>query len=156
MTWGGALGAREEPVLDHRELELKEASIRSIYSVLSGADIEQIRCDVSRNVAGMMALRLTRSVWSEEVGQEKETRHIKYSVPASWWDMFKQEVMPEWFCRRFPPKDRVVFYPVQFTISTLAEYPGYRPLPREEFGPAIIRVYDMPANQESPEISRPG
>lgn len=51
----------------------------------------------SRYIGEELILTVKYSIWS---GSPK---YIKYDVPATWWDMFKEQHFPNWLKNKFPP-----------------------------------------------------
>lgn len=45
-------------------------------------------------------------------GWEEHIYEVTWAYPATWWEHFKHDVMPEWFTK---------YFPVQYTLRTEAK-----------------------------------
>jgi hypothetical protein len=59
-------------------------------------------------ILGKMVLRLTGWVLRDDRQHEVVTKTMAIKVPASWWQMLKQDCLPAWLVRRLPVRTRDV------------------------------------------------
>lgn len=103
-----------------RELTIKERYLeRASYNMDATVPPESIRFNVEDGLAGEMRARILHYVYQEDLGTYTHT----LTMPATWWEHFKQDWMPAWFIER---------YPVKLKYSTVrlqghAIFPEFRP-----------------------------
>jgi len=111
----GPLDFNEEATFHFKERVLDRQS----FSVDFTLPPEAIRYNTDE-LFGEGLARVTAYVYGEDLG----TRRVVLSQPATWWDHFKKDHMPEWFCERFPIK----WHHQRYVFDAKALYPYYRPL----------------------------
>jgi hypothetical protein len=79
-----------------------------------------------------MAVELKATILAESGGRVTEERTV--AVPATWWEMFKRDCLPNWFRRRWPVRTKTMRMVVD--INAWVKYPHLKtPLrPRSEWG----------------------
>lgn len=90
-------------------------------------------------VADHLAVNLTSYVLTDHVLDR--TQWVTREVPASWWELFKMEVLDahrvtRWFVRRYPPKMKT--WKKSVTFNEDRNYVNLRNLPVERFGYPIV------------------
>lgn len=63
----------------------------------------------------MVTVQIRGQIWTEPLGVHE------LSYPATWWQMFKQDIVPHWFQRIFPVKQTTV------KLEVRVLYPGFKP-----------------------------
>ena len=73
---------------------------RQSYSEEMLVPPESIRFNIEETAQGYLKARILHYVYQEDLGTYTHT----LAMPASWWDHFKRDCMPEWFIERYPVK----------------------------------------------------
>jgi len=118
-------GTFSQAVLDKMEMDL----------------IEHIFQDAQENV-----LRLIWHIPAEKSSVTIPTKsYVNYEIPKSWWQHFKQQYMPHWFCKRFPVQnDRKTIF---LNIEVFAAFPKFPFAWQHEVIP-FVEINGYPAHTE--------
>lgn len=109
---------------------------------------------ILEEMGGSMVVALTTRVMTETIAEHTKTIPFtfQFNIPASWWDDFKLQRMPEWFTQRFPVRYKTSARKRTRKVSfkQFAKYPNVRPMPR---GHEFYRVMESTIEPEwgSPE-----
>lgn len=119
------------PSIDHLDIEpLRLSLIRYGMDMgMSEMELANLKVDVWNEYNlefKRIMYRITTQIWGEK-------RNETLIIPATWWQMFKEQYFPKWLLKHFP----VEYYDMSFAILT--KFPEYNYPP--EFGKPRIDIF---------------
>lgn len=122
--------------MDIKEIDLAIKQIilnKHLFTTQRCLDPECIRPEVLTHYTGHLVLRLSASVWGEDL----PAKIITY--PADWWQAFKQRWFPGWALKRWPVAHTVIH------LKGVALYPDYQP--KLDGQHCVVKILEVPGVQ---------
>ena len=86
-----------------------------------------------------MMVRLRGYVLAEEVDNRTKQVMFRITIPATWWEQFKEDKFPNWLKRRFPVRQRTITKTKIVRFRKLATYPMANIVLKDKVGKFVYR-----------------
>jgi hypothetical protein len=121
-----------DPQVVRRVLEMQRVTAASRVPAFIA---HTARLDVERAMLDELVYRLSAFVLADKFVDDVYT--VTVNVPASWWQHFKRDCLPQWWRNRWPVKEEQIRRRVEFMRYNTYPNASFA-LPEERFGKPVV------------------
>lgn len=109
---------------DIAEVILMEKLKISVSIALGRSMLDEMQLSSSFDcIIGAFVNKLQTYVTASKLADDKYSCYFYHKEYTSWWQHFKQDVMPKWFVRKFPVKTKTIKSKRTVKFTRYATYP---------------------------------